>query len=299
MNTLFQIGKIDLLEKGDANNPIYILKGDVKFYNTEYKIMENYSDLLRCYNATLNGMTELVYLTENLVPLSVVLPHLKEDTFVSIAINMCKSVMRIADNGFLNWQHIDFAKERVFVQLSDQTVYYVYLPIKGIYLAPESIDKEIETFIGSLTKEIPDPDASKMAAIRNHVQSNRDPLIDFIDFLSGLLDNNSASQPQHPNGILKLYNEEKNHTLVIDKPSFSIGKLVTAVDGVISYSKFVGRVHCQIVNNNGEYYIYDMDSMNGTAVNDAPVKPGKGFPLKNGDRLKIANVEFIVDIEEV
>lgn len=299
MNTLLNTGEIELLDKGDVNNPVYLLGDNGRFYNTEYKIMGNNPDLLDCYKASLNGQSELLYMTEGLIPLSVLLPQMDEDTFLGIAIKLCESVKSIADNGFLNWQHIDFAKERIFIHPSERSVHFVYFPIEGVYLPPEFMDKEIRSLTASLTKETKDPDSQKMAALRSHVQSGDETLDTYLYFLKELLRSKVSILRDEPKGRLVLFNEEEDHTIVVNKSRFSIGKKVAAVDGVISYSKFVGRVHCQIVNKEGAYYVYDLDSKNGTFVNGIAVEPEKGVLLKDGDRLKIANVKFRVGYEEV
>ncbi len=299
MGNLLESEGIRILEKDDISNPVYLLFGNARFYNTEYKIMGNNQDLLPCYKATLNGRTELVYLTENYVPLSVVLPQLSEDEFLSIAIKICESVKGVSENGFLNWQHIDLAKERVFINPADRTVHLVYMPVEGIYIPPAFMDKETRLFIASLTREMQNPDAQKLSALRNSVNSGEESLQEFVGKLNKLLRSKVSLLHDSPKGRLLLHNDENNHTIIVDKPRFVIGKKAAAVDGVITYSKFVGRTHCQIVMKGDKYVVYDLESKNGTFVNEIAVEPGSCIALNEGDRLKIANVYFRVGYEEV
>ncbi len=299
MNNLLHKGEIELLEKGDANNPVYLLGGNARFYNTEYKIMETIPELLDCYKATLNGRTELVYTTENLVPLSVVLPQLTEDSFLVLAIKLCEVIKGIADNGFLNWQHIDFAKERIFYQPADKSLHLVYMPVEGVYISPGFMDKETRSFISSLTRETRDPDAQKMAVVRSHVQSVEESLPEFIKNLNKLLRSKVTVIEEDHGMRLLLHNADAGHTITVDKPEFTIGKKATAVDGLIPYSKFVGRTHCRIIKREKDFYVYDLESTNGTFVNEKIVEPENGVLLRDGDRLKIADIAFIVEYKEV
>lgn len=299
MSNLLESVEIELLEKDDISNPVYLLNGNARFYNTEYKIMGNDPVLLPCYKATLNGRTELVYLTEKYIPLSVILSQLSEDDFLSIAIKLCESIRGVAENGFLNWQHVDLDKDRIFIDPGDRSVHLVYMPIEGVYIPPGLIDKEIRSFVAELTRETRNPDAQKMSALRNHVHSEDESLQAFVNKLNKLLRSKVSFLHDSPKGRMLLRNEEYDHTIIVDKPRFVIGKKAGAVDGVITYSKFVGRIHCQIMNLDDNYYIMDLESKNGTFVNDMAIEKGKSVLLKEGDRLKIANVCFKVDFEEV
>lgn len=298
MNTLIQTGDIELLNMGDSGNPVYLLGENGRFYNTEYKIMDGQPSLLSCYRGTLNGQTELVYLTEGLVPLNAALPEMEENILLEISVNICKAIKAITSNGFLNWQHIDLSKERIFIQPADKSVYMVYFPVEGIYIAPGYLEKDISEFVSSLTKDSKRPDSEKMAALRNYAASFKGTIDEFSGYLEKLRRSKIDLFRNEASGKLVLYDDQNDCRIVVDKPRFSIGKKVAAVDGVISYSKFVGRVHCQIVNKDGSYYVYDLDSKNGTFVNGKAVAPEEGLLLKDGDQLKLANVRFTVSFEE-
>jgi Nif-specific regulatory protein len=56
-------------------------------------------------------------------------------------------------------------------------------------------------------------------------------------------------------------------------------------------SRSVSRRHCLIVRKDGELFIRDLDSLNGTFVNDVPVKERK---LSKGDKVAIGDSVFVV-----
>jgi pSer/pThr/pTyr-binding forkhead associated (FHA) protein len=53
----------------------------------------------------------------------------------------------------------------------------------------------------------------------------------------------------------------------------------------------VSRVHCQLTAGAAELEVVDLESTNGTFVNGARVERAL---LKNGDRLGVGKVEFVV-----
>ena len=52
----------------------------------------------------------------------------------------------------------------------------------------------------------------------------------------------------------------------------------------------VSRRHSQIEKENSQFVIQDLESLNGTFINDVPVKRRK---LQHGDRLRIGDSQFI------
>lgn len=74
-----------------------------------------------------------------------------------------------------------------------------------------------------------------------------------------------------------------------------IGKQKESVDQVIPFSKAVSRVHCKAGFDNGEAYITDLGSSNGTFVNGKRLEKDEIATIKEGDLVKIANLEFEVE----
>ncbi len=58
-------------------------------------------------------------------------------------------------------------------------------------------------------------------------------------------------------------------------------------------SRTIGRRHCQISHSGKGYQIEDLASVNGTYINDRRLTSGSAWPLKNGDKLRIADRELI------
>ena len=82
----------------------------------------------------------------------------------------------------------------------------------------------------------------------------------------------------------------------IKKKEFIIGKLRDSVDGFLGISDAVSRIHCKILRRDNRFYVSDMGSSNHTYVNGILMMPQKEKELVEGDRLRIADIDFTVHI---
>jgi pSer/pThr/pTyr-binding forkhead associated (FHA) protein len=73
----------------------------------------------------------------------------------------------------------------------------------------------------------------------------------------------------------------------IDKQELKIGR--AGSNDVVLADKDSSREHCKIVKENEDYYIIDLDSANGTLVNDQYVKKHK---LNSHDKIKTGEIAF-------
>lgn len=81
--------------------------------------------------------------------------------------------------------------------------------------------------------------------------------------------------------------------IVLDKDDFVIGRLAGHVDHVIN-NNAVGKLHAQFICKNGVCLVKDLNSMNGTFINNTRIESNKEFELGDNDRLRLANCEFIL-----
>ena len=71
-----------------------------------------------------------------------------------------------------------------------------------------------------------------------------------------------------------------------------IGKLENAADAVINLPT-VSRMHAKIRKREGEYYLTDLNSRNGTAVNGQMLKPEEDYLLQDQDEVDFAQARYI------
>lgn len=80
--------------------------------------------------------------------------------------------------------------------------------------------------------------------------------------------------------------------IMVTKQVFKIGRDPQATD-YTSKNKVVGRVHAELITENGEYFIVDQESRNGSFVNDVKLVPKNKVKIKHEDKIKLANEEFV------
>lgn len=80
-------------------------------------------------------------------------------------------------------------------------------------------------------------------------------------------------------------------SVAIDKPEFIIGRNRDKSDYVID-NMGIGRTHALIKNIGGSSFLVDLDSRNGTLLNETRLLCNTRYRLTNNDKIAFANVEF-------
>lgn len=81
-------------------------------------------------------------------------------------------------------------------------------------------------------------------------------------------------------------------TIYLEEELTVIGKLHTAADAVIDLPT-VSRVHAKIRKRDGEYYLTDLNSRNGTSVNGRLLKADEEYCLQNEDEVDFAQARYV------
>lgn len=89
-----------------------------------------------------------------------------------------------------------------------------------------------------------------------------------------------------------LLSKKNNEKIALTKNVFKIGRDPLHTD-YTSNNKVVGRVHAEFISDNGEYFIVDKESRNGSFVNGEKLDPNNKVKIKHEDKIKLANEEFV------
>lgn len=84
--------------------------------------------------------------------------------------------------------------------------------------------------------------------------------------------------------------------IYINKEVFKIGRLPGEVD-YLTDNKAIGKIHLELRTSSSKYYVFDLNSKNGTFINSKKLEPNKEYEIKNKDILMLANSEFTFQIE--
>ena len=82
----------------------------------------------------------------------------------------------------------------------------------------------------------------------------------------------------------------------IEKDVFLFGRIAGGVDYVINNTA-ASRVHARIEHISNEFYITDLDSKNGTYLNEARLIANERYKLENNNTIKLANMNFKFNIK--
>lgn len=93
-------------------------------------------------------------------------------------------------------------------------------------------------------------------------------------------------------GVLMYQGMDGLSDLKIEKPIFLIGKNEQEVDGCIAMG-CISRVHARIEQEQGEFYIEDLNSTNGTFLNGEPLEYHQKVQLKQRDRIAFGTAEYL------
>lgn len=100
-----------------------------------------------------------------------------------------------------------------------------------------------------------------------------------------------SMKPAFP--TLRSRNSAEFEEIVIDKPDFVIGRLTDQVDHVCK-NNAVGKVHALITVRDGNIRIRDLNSVNGTFVNDTRIESNKDTEVRSNDCIMLANSEYVL-----
>lgn len=103
---------------------------------------------------------------------------------------------------------------------------------------------------------------------------------------TGLLESANVHFPS----LLRMKTGEK---IILNKPVFRLGKEKSYVDYFVSDNVAVSRSHADIVTRGNRYFIIDLNSKNHTYINEQMTAIQCEVEIRDGDKLKLADEEFI------
>lgn len=87
------------------------------------------------------------------------------------------------------------------------------------------------------------------------------------------------------------FEEDRITEFRINKETYLIGKSHEECDGYLDFPEG-SRIHAKISMHNGDYYITDMNSTNGTGVNGRMIEPNESVKLQANDEVSFAGKVF-------
>lgn len=304
MNRLVAAGLLEGMPCGA--NFAYILSDSNLFLPTEYKVLRSQTGngFVRCMKMLYNGKLQMYYFTEELKPLSAMLHFLDADTFLTIVANLFADIETVNNNGFLSIRNVDISPDHIYVDPASCKVQLIYLPVSERLfedrVAFENTLRQNLMRLITVTPAVSSPLTHQLVAdlSNNHcsLQAMCDKIREAHSEMFG--DNVTVRIAPAKETVVRItaLNGPTNLQMVINKDSFVIGKSETGVDGTISYNRMISRAHCRINKDGTVVTITDLQSSNGTYVNQTRLQPNQPCQLQNGDIIRLANSDFQVSI---
>ncbi len=292
-----------IIEKKLQNNLLFLLDDSSLFSNTAYRIMQNDKNkiFVTCAQAKLNGKIQLIYFTEDYMPLSNVLEKLSEDKLINLMIDVFKRLKSLNEYGFLDVSNILQDFDKIYVDVRTLKVLFIYLPLNSnIIKIQVSVETGIKTnFIRYL--QMMGKNCGKVNELLNILTDGTINIEKMIREIGCLIGKSEKTKPFPSKGKIVKYdciylvNKINGRLINVKKEGLIIGRNAPTEEGkILDSKKQVGRQHCKIICHDNRYYLKDLKSTNGTYLNGKKIPAMKEILLKDGDVIKIAYVELIV-----
>ena len=94
-----------------------------------------------------------------------------------------------------------------------------------------------------------------------------------------------------------LVHKNSGERVLVAKSYFVLGSKADGSDYQIIGNPAVSRKHAAIVNENGIFFLQDLESMNHSYVNDNQLPSGEKSVLRDRDVIRLANEEFVFELK--
>lgn len=316
-------------EERDNSFLVYVFENESCFDEIGFRAMKSSDGDVFVKNAVsiFNSERRIIYNTEGCVPVLEYLRSFGEDKIRSLIECITDNSEKISENGFLSMDNVPACAERIYVCPDSGEVKFIYIPAiheshenpallcmkiiseifrKSHLAMPESerFDYEgfgfanIRTIFSGCDKQVMDTKAEEQNIKEKYygIFNRRKRIVKDIPAVRSSLSyenkNNDDGYVLYLNG----FNGCEQLSFEISD-SAVIGRKESRSDYIISNS-VVSSAHCRIYRTpENEFYVADLDSTNGTAVNSSgKLKPHTGYKLHSGDMLHISRISLEVSI---
>lgn len=296
-----------VIEK-NAGHIAFQFEAEEEFFELGAKVLnkQRIETMLPCIHVQYNMKDRLLYDVEQYIPLEEAKEELEEKDTFFILYELLKLLEEVGSNGFVPLEAIQPGADMIFWEAQKKKAYFIVLPIAKEYGNGEhkSWNKRLSDTLNELCANLPDEKAETIT--QNLVKPGK--IADIIAGLMPVLDSFIAEIQKQENTHVQTRHKELQllhdgtygqFAFYIRKKEFIIGKRRDSVDGYLGVSDAVSRLHCRIIYREDCFLVSDMGSSNHTFINGTLVKAQEEKKLAEGDRLRIADVDFKVRIVDI
>lgn len=298
----------------------YLLHDVNAFYPTGFEVLQNMDGggFLRCVKIQFNAQLQFVYLTgrngSEYKSMQTMLSGLHPDGFLRMVRNLLEVMQHADETGFLGVQNIVLSPERIFVDPATMNVQLIYLPIAAGYVASTEQDAadELCAMLLRIIYAHPELENAGVRRLRQALASTMPTLRQLYSAAFGDVPTPTptpiptpAPQPApapQPTGTGAMILQAVQHTeqvcIALPKSDLLAGTRVGAGELELHGNPYISGRHCKFSYQNGQYYLTDIGSSNGTYLNGRMLTRDVPQALQDGDTITIASSVFRVKRQE-
>lgn len=298
-----------ITEKRSGNGFIYILNDHNDFLVTDYKVLQSQDEqrFIKCMKIKYNGKTALYYDINNMRTFEEFLPNLDANSFINVVANLLRTVIEVQNNGFMSCSSIDSAFNKIYVNGSNLTVAIIYVPVqRQALMDAASFENDLRSRLVATIQRYPILQSPTTASLEKNLSDTSMSLATISGYMNSrvperveeLIPSGGTVAPVQTQKLkLVSLNAPSRIELIIDQDNYTIGRKPGEVNGLITFNKAIGRVHCRILRSTHGFKIEDLGSANGTFLNRKKLMPNKPVAINNGDIIRLANMDFKVSLQ--
>lgn len=274
----------------------YIFVDNRFFYNTLFQIIKKSEDyFVPCYKIEQNGQIKIIYDVNRYRNINSINHVLSEGQFKRIVASFVSVIKKIESIGYVQMDTICIDSDKIFIDMDDYSVRLLCIPI-SVSSTWESQEQFKKNAVNALSNVIYNSSYINSSNIYSLFCDCRNDMVEFDELYEKMLCGHYGEffWKDETMAMSSLVLLSDNKKIIIDKYPFVIGKSSDETDYTLADSKMVSRIHCRIEYDKGEYFIVDMASTNGTCVNNVRIPSEKMIPIHNGDKITIADLDYIV-----
>ncbi len=210
-------------------------------------------------------------------------------TVLMVLDSLADILKQTEQNEFLKREYIDFSMDTIFIVPSRGKAVFLYCPIQVQERA--SFGQRLYTLLEEILGDLPNYEEERIRFLLSRISAwpdtDMEEVFRFIreKFGHGMF--TVKGLEFRYSGMLGSF------SFYVRKPEFIIGKNQQC-DGVLTVSSAISRRHCRIFRQGTQYYLTDLGSKNHTYLNDRMLSGQEAVPVREGDRVRIADVEFTI-----
>lgn len=137
MNLINMVQRVTVLlndfikERVNSSNISYILEDNKIFFDTGYKVLQTQekNGFVKCVKVIHNGKIKLVYDISRYKSLQSLMNQITAEVFLTILSKLLNILDEVDNNGFMVCDNIHTSLDKIFIDMSNLSVYLIYLPI--------------------------------------------------------------------------------------------------------------------------------------------------------------------------